>query len=131
DLTLTLTEDPQGLHGELEYNTDLFEAATIERMAGHFTQLLRAIVEDPERPVGELPMLGAAERQQLLHGFNDTATVYPRVAPGSNTLHQLFEAQVQRSPERTAVVYEGASLSYAELNAQANRLARQLRSLGV
>nr|WP_231873860.1 non-ribosomal peptide synthetase [Luteibacter rhizovicinus] len=131
DLTLTLTEDKQGLHGTFEYNTDLFDASTIKRMAGHFTQLLQSIVDQPERAVGELTMLGDAEHQQLVHGFNDTATTYPNVTPDTQTLHQLFEVQVARDPARIAVVYEGASLTYAELNARANQLARHLRSLGV
>jgi amino acid adenylation domain-containing protein len=131
DITLTLTEDKQGLHGSFEYNTDLFDASTIKRMAGHFTHLLQSIVEDPERAVGELAMLGKAERQQLVHTFNDTAKVYPNVRPDTQTLHQLFEAQVARAPARVAVVYEGDSLTYAELNARANQLARHLRSVGV
>ena len=131
DITLTLSEGPQGLYGSFEYNTDLFDRATIERMAGHFTHLLQAIVAEPERPVGELSMMGEAERRHLVYGFNDTAKVYPRVGPDTHTLHQLFEAQVARSPDHAAVVYEGASLSYAELNARANRLARHLRRLGV
>ncbi|HEV2679455.1 MAG TPA: condensation domain-containing protein, partial [Rhodanobacter sp.] len=107
DLTLALTEGKDGLYGDFEYSTDLFEASTIERMAGHFTNLLQAIVTDPGCAVGELAMLDNAERQQLLYGFNDTATVYPNVQPNTQTLHQLFEAQVLHSAARTAVVYEG------------------------
>jgi amino acid adenylation domain-containing protein len=131
DLTLTLIEGEEGLQGYFEYSTELFEASTIERMAGHFTRLLQAIVAEPDKAVGELAMLGEVERQQLLHTFNDTATVYPNLQPGTQTLHQLFEAQVARTPGQVAVMYEDASLSYAELNAQANRLARHLRQLGV
>ncbi|MGA7437302.1 MAG: amino acid adenylation domain-containing protein [Luteibacter sp.] len=131
DITLALTEGPQGLRGYFEYNTDLFDAATIERMAGHFTHLLAAIVAEPERALGELPMVGDAERHQLLYGFNDTAKVYPRVGPDTHTLHQLFEEQVRRSPDHVAVVYDRTSLTYAQLNAQANQLARHLRTLGV
>ncbi|MDF4005205.1 amino acid adenylation domain-containing protein [Luteibacter sp. PPL552] len=131
DLTLSLKEGPHGLHGYFEYNTDLFDPATIERMAGHFTQLLKGIAADPGRPVGELPMLGDVERRRLLHGFNDTARTFPRVGPRTPTVHQLFEDQVRRSADRTAIVFGDASLTYAELNAQANRLARHLRVLGV
>ncbi|MFC5743201.1 condensation domain-containing protein, partial [Dyella tabacisoli] len=131
DLTLALTEGKDGIQGYFEYSTDLFEANTIERMGVHFTNLLQAIVADPGCAVGELAMLGEAERRQLLRTFNDTATVYPRVQRDTSTLHQLFEAQVPRSAEHAAVVYEGVSLSYAQLNAQANRLARHLRQLGV
>ncbi|WP_346949909.1 amino acid adenylation domain-containing protein, partial [Dyella sp.] len=131
DLTLTFSEGPQGLYGSFEYNTDLFDRATIERMGEHFANLLQAIVAEPERPLGELPMIGEAEYRQLVYGFNDTAKAYPRVTAETNTLHQLFEAQVARTPEHVAVVYENRSLTYAELNAQANRLARHLRHLGV
>jgi len=131
DITLTLTEAPDGLQGNFEYNTDLFEASTIERMAGHFTRLLQSIVANPNGAVGELAMLGDAERQQLLATFNDTATVYPDIRPDTQTLHQLFEVQAARSPDQVAVVCEGVSMTYAELNARANRLARHLRSLGV
>jgi amino acid adenylation domain-containing protein len=131
DITLTLTEGPAGLHGSFEYNTDLFDAGTIERMGMHFGNLLQAIVDDPTRALGDLPMIAPAERQRLLYGFNDTATVYPRVGPATHTLQQLFEAQVARTPAQVAVVYERASLTYAELNARANRLARHLRGLGV
>ncbi|MFC5743983.1 amino acid adenylation domain-containing protein, partial [Dyella tabacisoli] len=92
DITLTLAEDQDGLQGYFEYSTDLFEASTIERMGVHFTNLLQAIVADPGCAVGELAMLGEAERRQLLRTFNDTATVYPRVQRDTSTLHQLFEA---------------------------------------
>ncbi|HKT26875.1 non-ribosomal peptide synthetase [Dyella sp.] len=131
DLTLCLTEHPEGLQGYVEYSTDLFERRTIERMADHFTRLLQAIVTDPACAVGELDMLGDGERQQLLYGFNDTAKAYPNVSMGAHTLQQLFEAQVARTPDRVAVIYEDMSLSYAELNAQANGVARHLRTLGV
>ncbi|WP_216840681.1 non-ribosomal peptide synthetase, partial [Dyella sp. S184] len=131
DLTLSLTESRDGLHGCFEYSTDLFDASTVARLAQHLTHLLQAIVTDPSGPVGELPMLAAAERDQLIHAFNATATVYPAIQADTQTLHQLFEAQVARTPEQTAVIFEGVSLSYAQLNAQANRLARHLRHLGV
>jgi len=132
DLALNLTDEGKdGLQGCFEYSTDLFDASTVARIAEHFTHLLQAIVAQPESPVGELAMLGEAERQQLLATFNDTATVYPNVQPDTATLHQLFEVQAARSPDHVAVIYEGVSLSYAQLNTQANRLARHLRSLGV
>ena len=131
DLMLTLVDDKEGMRGSFEYSTDLFEAPTIERMASHFTRLLHAIVTDPYCAVGELGMLGEDECQQLVYAFNDTATVYPNIQPDTRTLQQLFEAQVARTPDHVAVVYEGVSLSYSQLNAQANRLARHLRMLGV
>ncbi len=127
DLTLSLTERPEGLRGVLEYATDLFDAATIERMAGHFTTLLEGIVAQPETPIGELPLLTPAERHQLLVQWNDTAVDYPR----DQCIHQLFEEQVARTPDAVAVVFEDRQLTYAELNARANQLAHYLRTLGV
>ncbi|WP_035373166.1 non-ribosomal peptide synthetase [Pseudoduganella violaceinigra] len=131
DLTLALTEENNALSGYFEYATDLFDAGTIERMGQHLTHLLEAIAANPACPVGLLPMLADAERHMLLRGFNDTATVYPAIQGDTQTLHQLFEAQVARTPHHQAVVYEGRSLTYAELNARANQLARHLRQLGV
>jgi amino acid adenylation domain-containing protein len=127
DLTLSLSEEPDGLRGQLEYATDLFEAGTIERMVGHWRVLLEAIVADPGQAISQLPLLTEAERRQLLIEWNDTAAEYPR----DRCIHQLFEAQVERTPEATALVYETQQLTYGELNARANRLAHHLRSLGV
>ena len=131
DVTLTLVDDKEGMHGTFEYSTDLFEASTIERMADHFSRLLQAIVADPNCAVGKLAMLGDVERRRLLHTLNDTTTVYPDIQPDTQTLQQLFEAQVARTPDHVAVMFEGLSLSYTQLNARANRLARHLRSFGV
>ncbi|HYD80083.1 MAG TPA: amino acid adenylation domain-containing protein, partial [Paucimonas sp.] len=127
DLTLNITEEAGRLHCELEYNTDLFEAATIERMAGHFTQLLAAAAERPDSRIADLPMLEAHERRRLLAEWNATAADYPR----GETIHQLFEAQAARTPDAIALVFEERLLSYAELNARANRLAHYLRGAGV
>ncbi len=127
DLTLSLSEEPDGLRGQLEYATDLFEAGTIERLVGHWRVLLEAIVADPGQAISKLPLLTEAERHQLLVEWNDTAVEYPR----ERCIHQLFEAQVERTPEATALVYEDQQLTYGELNARANRLAHHLRSLGV
>ncbi len=127
DLTLTLTDGPDGLHGSLAYATDLFDASTVARLAGHFTTLLEGIVAEPGTPVAELPLLGAAERHQLLVQWNDTASAYPR----EQCIHQLFEQQVGRTPGAVAVVCGDQRLSYAELNARANRLAHHLIGLGV
>ena len=127
DLTLTFTPQGEQLGAAFEYATDLFDAATVARMAGHFTRLLEAIVADPARPVGGLAMLDASERRQLLVDWNDTARPYPQ----GQTIHQLFEAQAARAPAATALVCGGAALTYAELNAQANRLAHHLRARGV
>jgi amino acid adenylation domain-containing protein len=128
DLSLILMGSQDGLRGYFEYSTDLFDACTIERMAGHFIRLLQAIVTDPSAAVGDLPMLGEAERQQLLYRFNDTVTDIPF---NPQALHQLFEAQAARTPDQMALMHVGVPLSYAELNQQANRLAHHLRELGV
>lgn len=127
DLSLLMVEAGQRLLGVFEYSTDLFEEATAERMAGHFLNLLSAAAEDPDRRLSELPVLGTQERRRLLDEWNATATGY---GPPT-TLVQLFETQAARSPGATAVVAGKDELSYAELNARANRLSRRLRRLGV
>ncbi|WP_035060990.1 non-ribosomal peptide synthetase [Andreprevotia chitinilytica] len=127
DLTLGLIEHEDRLLALFEYNTDLFDETTVARMAGHFLHLLEAIVADSATPIADLPMLGAAERRQLLVDWNDTTRPYP----ADQTLHQLFEAQVQRSPDHPALAFEGVVLSYAQLNQRANRLAHYLRGRGV
>ncbi|MBP5972478.1 amino acid adenylation domain-containing protein [Brasilonema sp. CT11] len=127
DLELHFWETPEGLNGFCCYSTDLFDAATIARMMQHYQTLLAAIVADPEQPVNRLPLLTAAEQQQLLMEWNATQTDYP----SSQCLHQLFEAQVERNSNAVAVVFEGQQLTYRELNAQANQLAHHLQKLGV
>ncbi|MGQ4807003.1 Tyrocidine synthase 3 [Candidatus Entotheonellaceae bacterium PAL068K] len=127
DLTLRMQEAEQGLTGVWEYNTDLFDASTLARLAGHFTTLLERIVATPTQPVGDLPLLTAAEHQQLLVEFNDTAAAYPT----AKCLPQLFEEQMERTPEAVAVVCAGQSLTYRQLQARASRLAEQLRAFDV
>ncbi|MCA1681697.1 MAG: amino acid adenylation domain-containing protein, partial [Actinobacteria bacterium] len=119
---------PQGdsMNVAIEYNTDLFNPATIERMAGHLRMLLEGITKDPGRPLGEVSLLTESERYQVLVEWNDTFRVVPEV-----TLPELLEAQVARTPGTTAVVFEGVELSYGELNARANRLAHKLIAEGV
>jgi amino acid adenylation domain-containing protein len=126
DLTLVLWEEAEGLVGTLEYNRDLFEAPTIQRLLGHFRHVLAGIVANPARRLAELPLLGTAERQQLLVAWNATAAEYPR----DRCLHQLFEAQVERTPDAIAVV-DDVEWTYRELNTRANRLAHHLRRHGV
>lgn len=126
DLSLQLYEDGAGYRGRFEYCTDLFEAATIRRLCAHYRTLLEAVVRDPAQPVSRLPLLGKAERCQVISGWNP-ARSYPKGSP----LHERFERQVERSPDAVAVVCEGESLSYAELNRRANRLAHELRGRGV
>ncbi len=127
DLWLSLVEVDGGLSGSLNYSTDLFDAATIERFGRQFITLTQAIVAAPERPIGTLALLDAGERQQLLVDWNDTARNYP--------LHlctqELFEAQVRRTPESVAAIRATQHVTYAELNRRANQLAHRLRELGV
>ncbi|MGQ0593714.1 MAG: amino acid adenylation domain-containing protein [Gammaproteobacteria bacterium] len=127
DLSLIATETRTGLDIAFEYNADLFDACTMERMAGHFQRLLEGIVSEPNARLSELPLLTRAERHRLLIEWNVTAADYPQ----DKCLHRLFEEQVERAPEAVAVVYEDRQLTYAELNAKANRLAHHLRNSGV
>ncbi len=129
DLNLMMRESAKGLQGSLEYNCDLFDEATAQRMVSHFQNLLRAMVEQPTAKVATLPMLGASERHQLLVDWNATATAYP----ASQCLHHLFEAQVERTPDARALLDAGSGveLSYRELNARANQVAHRLQALGV
>ncbi|HTQ78991.1 MAG TPA: amino acid adenylation domain-containing protein, partial [Thermoanaerobaculia bacterium] len=126
DLILTLLEMPgEGFSGRLEHRTDLFDAATIRRMLGHLTTLFAGAVETPERSISELPLLTAAEQQELWAGWKARADF-----PVGACLHQLFEEQVRRAPEAPALRRAGERLSYGDLDRRANRLARRLRRLG-
>jgi amino acid adenylation domain-containing protein len=127
DLTLSLAETADGLTGMLEYNTDLFERERMERLLGHFKELLAAVVRAPAERVFELPLMGAAERRQVLHEWNETERGYEAVGG----MHELFERQVERSGTAVAVRCGAAQLSYTELNERANQVAHQLLALGV
>ncbi|MCV3211987.1 amino acid adenylation domain-containing protein [Plectonema radiosum NIES-515] len=127
DLTLTMQEIESKLVGTWEYNSDLFEAQTVHRMMGHFQTLCQAIANNPEQPVSQLPLLTEVERHQLLVEWNQTAADYPQ----DKCIHQLFEEQVERSPDSVAVVFEDCTLTYRELNSRANQLAHYLQTLGV
>jgi amino acid adenylation domain-containing protein len=127
DLTLALEHTNQGLRGVWEYNTDLFDRTTIEGMTGHFVTLLESIVAHPEQQISQLPLLREIEQKQLLIEWNNTQTDYP----SDKCIHQLFEAQVERTPDAIAVGFEKQQLTYRDLNNRANQLAHYLRSLGV
>jgi surfactin family lipopeptide synthetase A len=127
DLTLQMTETAAGLTGELIYNRDLFDASTIDRMAGHFQILLAGIIANAHQPIAQLPLIGSAEQQQLLIDWNDTHADYPQ----DKCIHQLFEAQVELTPNAIAVQYESTQLTYRELNDRSNQLAHYLQTLGV
>jgi amino acid adenylation domain-containing protein len=122
-LTLFVNLDPEGLVASLEYSTDLFDEDTILRMLNHYQTLLASIVADPDQPIGKLPILPDAERNQLLVEWNDNRVAYPKEL----LVHQLFEAQAERVPDATAVEFEHHSLTYRELNERANPLAHYLK----
>jgi amino acid adenylation domain-containing protein len=127
DLTLSIEETDAGLLERFEYRTDLFEETTIARMATHLETLLSGIVEQPEQCIWELPLLTTAEQHCLLREWNQTDVEHPN----HQCIHQLFEAQVERTPDAIAVVFEDQQFSYQELNYRANQLAHYLQSLGV
>jgi amino acid adenylation domain-containing protein len=127
DLTLSMQNTETGLMGVWEYNTDLFNSETVERMNGHFLTLLEGIIANPSERISQLPLLTKSEQQQLLMDWNNTQVDYP----ANKCIHQLFEEQVERTPDAVAVVFEGQQLTYNELNCRANQLAHYLQSLGV
>jgi amino acid adenylation domain-containing protein len=127
DVTLFMVATGSRLVGTAEYNSDLFDAAAIKRMVGHFQNLLEAVVAQPSLALASLPLLSPGEQRQLLSEWNETAVDYPR----ESRVHELFEAQAAKTPRRPALAFEGEELSYEELNGRANRLARYLRGAGV
>src|SRR5829696_3751552 len=127
DLSLFMFETEPVVRGIISYNADLFEAATIERMVGHFQVLLEGILINPGKSVSQLPLLSEAESRQLLVEWNQTHVTYP----AHSSIHELFERQVERTPEAIALICEEQCLSYEELNRRANQLAHELRTLGV
>ncbi|NNB91872.1 non-ribosomal peptide synthetase/type I polyketide synthase, partial [Corallococcus exiguus] len=127
DLTLSLAESPQGFEGWMEYATELFDAGTVARLAGHFRVLLEAAIAAPETSIHELPWMTDAERHQVLTAWNDTARDYP----SGSTLPEQFALQVARTPDAIAVEDGDLRLTYAQLEARANPLAHFLRARGV
>ncbi|HEU4559378.1 MAG TPA: condensation domain-containing protein, partial [Longimicrobium sp.] len=127
DLSLWFAKGPRGLKAVLSYSTDLFDEGTVRRMLGHLERVLEQVSANGDVLVSELELLGEAERHRMLVEWNATEAEYP----AGLCIHQLFEAQAARTPHAVAVVHECTALSYAELNARANRLAHHLRELGV
>jgi len=127
DLELHLWESSEGLRGQVIYSTDLFDDSTITRMLGHFQTLLKGIVANPQQRLGKLSILKESERHQLLVEWNDTQTNYPK----DLCIHQLFEAQVEQTPDAIALVFEDEQLTYQQLNNRSNQLAHYLQKLGV
>ena len=126
DLTLMMAETNKGLLASFQYRSEFFERETVLRMLGHFQCLLQGVLHNPLMRLAELPLLTVPETKQLA-SWNATQLEYPR----NLCIHQLFEAQAQRAPDATAVVYESQNLSYRELNHRANRLAHYLLGLGI
>src|SRR5262249_50004094 len=127
DLTLSLAEAGEMIAGGVEYASALFERATIERYLEYLRTLLEAMTADDAQAIAHLPLLGEAERRQVLIDWNSTVAGYPQ----EKCVHQLFETQAERTPDAIAVAHEDRQLSYSELNARANRLAHYLREIGV
>ncbi len=126
DLTFEIVETQGVMHGSFEYNTNLFERATAERMAGNFMTLLRGIAADPSCAVSHLPLLTAEERKLTLVDWNDNNLVIPELCP-----FRMFELAVERHPDKPAIYFGDSFLTYAEVNARANRLAHRLRAMGI
>ena len=126
DLTVNVVEGFGQVEVRFSYSTDLFEHSTIARMVSHFQTLLQSALQNPEQPVSLLPLLTPAERDQILLQWNDTVD-----HPTIRCIHELVEAQVERTPNAVAVTSNDQSLTYHELNQRANQLAHHLRSLGV
>jgi amino acid adenylation domain-containing protein len=126
DLTLVMMKGNEGLAGGLKYNPDLFDSSTIKRFAACFENLLKGIAANPDSRISQFALLNAAERSQLLEDWNQTEVAFP-----ARCTHQLFEDQVERTADATALVFEDQRLSYGELNRRANQLAHYLRRLGV
>ncbi|MBB1259198.1 non-ribosomal peptide synthetase [Streptomyces alkaliterrae] len=127
DLTVDLVENDEGLTGRVEYRTDLFDAATIERLVDHFTELVRAIVREPATRIGEFTFLGEPERELVLSDWNRDYVA----RTDELFVADAFEARAKATPQATALVFGNRSLTYGELDREANRLARILRSRGV
>ena len=127
DLSLYAAELAEGLRLSFEYNVDLFDAATIQRMALHFRTILEAVVANAGIETSRIPLLTGEERQQLLTAWNDTATDYPRALK----LNQIFEQQAERSPDSYACIAGENKLTYRELNERANQFAHYLTQRGV
>jgi amino acid adenylation domain-containing protein len=127
DMTLAMTETGQGYEVDIEYPTDLYRRERIERMMTHLENILESVVVDPAQRLSDLPILTENEKRQLLVEWNDTTVAYST----DRCIHELFEAQVKQSPDDVALLFEDESLTYRELNEQANRVARYLRGAGV
>lgn len=128
DLTFVIEENDEKLAGQIVYNTDLFEPATIERMAGQFQILFQGLVDQVNARISELPLLSDREQEQLLKAWSRAPREFH--PPQQRSISELFEAQVEQTPEEIALIFEEEQLTYQELNDRANRLAHHLMTLG-
>jgi len=126
DLTLRMTDAPDGLRGSMEYRTDLFQPGTVQGLLENFRRLLDHVVANPDRRLSAYHLLSDDERAQILEHWNDTQTAYPL----DQSIHELFEQQVERGPDRVALQSGAAALTYGVLNERANQLAHHLTGLG-
>jgi amino acid adenylation domain-containing protein/thioester reductase-like protein len=127
DITLEVIENPDKINLEVEYCTKLYKKATIERMSRHFLNIVTEVVVNPELKISALEILTGAEKEQLLAEFNDTKTDYPK----NFTIHTLLEEQVKKTPDKIAIIFEDQTLTYSELNRNANKLAKAIRQKGI
>jgi amino acid adenylation domain-containing protein len=127
DLTLSMSDSDAGLRGYVEYNTDLFDAATIQRLLDHFQTLLAGAVADPDQSIATLPLMAEAERQQVLIDWNQTTADFPH----DRCIHELFEQQVNQRPAALALIFGDQTLTYDQLDRRANQLAHDLQQRGV
>ncbi|MGE5329382.1 MAG: amino acid adenylation domain-containing protein [Deltaproteobacteria bacterium] len=127
DMCLSAIDKNEQLEFEIEYCTELFEESTIERLQGHFLNILEDISNQPDKLISDIEILSKEEKNRILYQFNDTYAEYPK----DKTIHQLFQEQVERTPDNIALVFEYKQLTYRELNARANQLASLLRSKGI
>ena len=127
DLSFSITEYPHGLGGAVEYNSDLYKPQTINRLLNHFSQLIKAVVKEPNKKVSEFEMMSNEERQQLLVDFNNTTTEYQK----DKTVIELFKEQVNKTPNAVAVVFEQEVLTYRQLDERSNQLTNYLLEKGI
>jgi amino acid adenylation domain-containing protein len=127
DLDLAISEEPQGMMAVMTFCADLFDHPTITRMLNHYRMILESVVDDPDKPVTSIPLLTSHETRQLLHDWNQTTIDYRSV----ESLNVLFETQVRQQPDAVALIFDGGSVSYGELNVVVNQLAHQLHAVGV
>ncbi len=126
DLSIRIETGGEGVEALVQYNANLYREQSVERMMRHLSEALKVMIGEPQRRVGQIEMLSAEEREQVLGEWNQTETTYPQ-----RSIHQLFQEQAEQTPDAIALVYESEQLSYRELNGRANQLGHYLRGRGV